>query len=59
MVCFDGRDLEHFENRLVALELVKQDLTRAIMFDKMAKWHKHQTSYMGILLLPKEVPIVP
>ncbi len=33
MLRFDGPDLEYIDNRLVALELVRQQITEAIMFD--------------------------
>ena len=30
---FSGKDLQHIDNRLMSLELVKQEITQAVMFD--------------------------
>ncbi|MBX3021960.1 MAG: hypothetical protein KF799_09815 [Bdellovibrionales bacterium] len=50
MIRFRGPDLQHLDNRLMSLELVKSHLTEAVMFDA-----KSQVQHVGDALFRKAV----
>ena len=45
MIEFNGPDFDPFDNRILCLELIRNGLTHAVMFDEQGLWYRQRRSF--------------